>query len=140
MSALLRGRNANRYRAIVQIAEIPAEKLEAVISGYEEGSVACDENGDAILDADGEEMGELAVAVGKLTENELKALRAFNDSLIDGTHPDIVAIVEKCEKADALPFGYEKDESAHSRLMDLLGDILCDLPFTEDMSDDELEA
>ncbi len=136
MGAHVRGRNANRYRAIVQIPEIPAEKLEAVISGYEDGAVACNESGNTILDADGEEMGELAVAIEKLTESELNALKAFNDSLIDGTHPDIARMTEECERVEELPSGYERSESAHNRLMDLLSDILCDLPFTEDMDDE----
>lgn len=126
MGALVRGRQANRFRAIIKHAfdgdiGIDPARLEAVISGYDEGG--------GITNEKGEEVSELDDALSRLSPEEMEKLKKFTSSIRDGTHVGIPQMLAVAEDADELPSGYEPGAKGfHESLLHLLCDILGDLP------------
>lgn len=126
MGALVRGRQANRFRAIIKDAMdgdigIYPPRLEAVIDGYDEGG--------GIINEKGEEVSELDVALSRLSPEEMEKLKKFTSSIRDGTHVGIPHMLAVAEAAEELPSGYEPGaKDFHGSLLHLLCDILDDLP------------
>lgn len=131
MGALVRGRNANRLAAIASMIEgVDKDKLAEVISGYDEGAVAVDADGEPICDEEGEELGMLDVAISKLSADEKEKLKAFVMSIYDETNPRAKEMADLVISADELPDLWEQPDSPHEILQDLLRDVLSDLYHT----------
>lgn len=109
MGALVRGRQASRYRSIAQIDGISDEKLDAIIDAYEDG-----DDLDAALDA--------------LTIDEYSAIQAFNVSLRNATHANIKKIILTMENVEDKPGQYDMSDNDVDKIDNLLSDILDDIP------------
>jgi hypothetical protein len=101
---------ATRYCRIANVQEIDAQRLDNVIQGYA--------NGD----------GSLSAALNALMPGEIKALKAFNKSLINGTHPELKELADAAENACKCSGSYNPRCSPRERIMQLLSDILRSLP------------
>lgn len=133
MGALVRGRQANRYRAMMELGTraqdpiIDPQRLTALINAYEDGGIATDADGEPLFDGDGEELSMSDLARAALTQEEARALHEFHNRIIAGTEPGMDALLSVAESADELPSGYDPNASVHERLMDLIGEIIDEL-------------
>lgn len=114
MGALVRGRNANRLRAIIP-ADVATPGIMRVIDLYDEGQT---EHEDDSWSWD---------AFDRLPEDEQKRFLAFLTSCSLGTVDDAERLIALAEAADELPFAYDPDSSLSDRFNNLLMDILGDL-------------
>lgn len=128
MNALTREQQAGRYRAIARIEGIDPGRLEAVIKGFEHPGYAEDSRGDLIYDGRGQLISRLDAALNSMPQGEIQALIEFNDSIIRGTNTQLEMLADRAEGAEPLPAGYDSGETPRDRLLDLLDDILFELP------------
>jgi len=110
MNAKERCIQATRYCQIIDTQEIDAQRLDNVIQGYA--------NGD----------GSLKAALNALMPGEIKALKAFNKSLVNGTHPRMKELADTAENAYKCSGSYDPRCSPSERIVQLLSDILRSLP------------
>ena len=126
MGALVRSRNADRYR-MLDVPGVHPAKLDDILEAYEDGSAAFTDEGEEIIDEGGNEVSLLDLQLKKLAPDEFKALVRFNSLLREGRIQGIGATITMMEKGD-LPHAYNRSWEIRAKIDALLADILDTLP------------